>query len=54
MEHCRPKAGDVPHEGLLKVKRRGFRCLGFRCLGFRCLGFRCLGFRCLGFRCLGV
>ena len=25
MEHRRPKAGDAPHEGLLKVERRGFR-----------------------------
>ena len=30
-EHRRPKAGDVPHEALLKVKRRGFRCL--ECFG---------------------
>ena len=29
MEHRRPKAGDAPHEGLLKVERREFRCLGF-------------------------
>ena len=36
MEHRWPKAGDAPHEGLLKVERREFRCLGFRCLG--CLG----------------
>ena len=33
VEHRRPKAGDAPHEGLLKVERREFRCLGFRCLG---------------------
>ena len=26
------EAGDAPHEGLLKVERREFRCLGFRCL----------------------
>ena len=39
VEHRRPKAGDAPHEGLLKVERREFRCLGvFRCLGFRSLG----------------
>ena len=25
VEHRRPKAGDAPHEGLLKVERRGFR-----------------------------
>ncbi len=52
MEHRRPKAGDAPHDGLLKVERREFRCFGvqvFRCSGvqvFRCLGvqvFRCLG-----------
>ena len=47
VEHRLPKAGDAPHEGLLKVERRDFRCLGFRCLGFR---FEGLGFRCLGFR----
>ena len=28
----RPKVGDAPHEGLLKVERREFR---FRCLGFK-------------------
>ena len=28
VEHRRPKAGDAPHEGLLKVERRVFRCLG--------------------------
>ena len=28
VEHRRPKAGDAPHEGLLKVERRGFRGLG--------------------------
>ena len=28
MEHRRPKAGDAPHEGLLKVERREFRCSG--------------------------
>ena len=28
VEHRRPKAGDAPHEGLLKVERRGF--WGFR------------------------
>ena len=27
MEHRRPKAGDAPHEGLLKVETREFRCL---------------------------
>ena len=55
MEHRRLKACDVPREGLLKVERRGFRCLGFRCLGFRCvwgLGFGVFGF--WGFGCLGV
>ena len=25
VEHRRPKAGDAPYEGLLKVERRGFR-----------------------------
>ena len=30
VEHRRPKAGDAPHEGLLKVERRGFRSLEFR------------------------
>ncbi len=30
MEHRWPKAGDAPHEGLLKVEKREFRCLGFR------------------------
>ena len=47
MEHHRPKACD-PHEGLLKVERREFRCLRFRfqvwVLGFV---FQVLG---LGFR----
>ena len=28
VEHRQPKAGDAPHGGLLKVDRRGFRCLG--------------------------
>ena len=28
MEHRRLKAGDAPHEGLLKVEKREFRCLG--------------------------
>ena len=28
VEHRRPKSGDAPHEGLLKVERRGFRCSG--------------------------
>ena len=28
VEHRRPMAGDAPHEGLLKVERRGFKCLG--------------------------
>ena len=56
--HRRPKAGDVPHEGLLKPKRRGFRCLGFRgsrdwgVSGFReevgVQGFGVQVFRCLG------
>ena len=41
VEHRRPKAGDAPHEGPLKVKGG---CLGFRVqvLGFR---FQGLGFR---------
>ena len=34
VEHRQPKAGDAPHEGLLKVERREFRqrvkVLGFR------------------------
>ena len=30
VEHRRPKAGDAPHEGLLKVERLGFTCSGFR------------------------
>ena len=30
VEHRRLKAGDAPHEDLLKVERREFRCLGFR------------------------
>ena len=38
MLSIRPKASDAPHEGLLKVERREFRCLGFRVLVFRCLG----------------
>ena len=38
MEHRQFSAGDSPHEGLLKVERRGFRCLGFRVQVFRCLG----------------
>ena len=29
------RLANTPHEGLLKVERREFRCLGFRCLGFR-------------------
>ena len=41
MEHRRP-SGDAPHEGLLKVKRREFRCSGV--LGFR-FGVQGLGFR---------
>ena len=54
MEHRGPKAGDVLHEGRLKVKRRGVRCLG--CSGvrvFRCSGvqvFGCSGVRVKGFR----
>ena len=44
MEHRR--SGDAPHEGLLKVERREFRCVGlFRCLGFR---FQGSGFWVLG------
>ena len=35
VEHRRPSAGDAPHEGLLKVERRGFRVQVFRSLGFR-------------------
>ena len=61
VEHRRPKAGDAPHEGLLKVERREFRCLGFRCLGFYGLRFWCSGFRVyvlgfwvFGFRSLGL
>ena len=39
-----PKAGDAPHEGLLKVERREFRCSGVWVLGsFRVLGFQGLG-----------
>ena len=45
MEHRRPKAGDAPHKGLLKVKKRGLRCLGFSVWG---LGFRVPGFRVQG------
>ena len=45
VEHCRPKAGNAPHEGLLKLKGGGFGVLGFRGLGCRSLGFRSLGFR---------
>ena len=32
-------AGDAPHERLLKVERRGFKCSGFRVLEFRVQGF---------------
>ena len=35
VEHRRPKAGNAPHEGLLKSKGGGFGVLGFRGLGFR-------------------
>ena len=45
MEHRRPKAGDAPHEGLLKSKGGGLGVLGFRVWG---LGFRSLGFRVWG------
>ena len=31
---------DAPHEGLLKIERRGFRVLGFRSLRFGSLGFQ--------------
>ena len=34
VEHRRPKAGDAPHKGLLKVERRGFG-LRFQGSGFR-------------------
>ena len=55
MVHRRPKAGDAPHEGLLKVESRGFRVLGgFRSLGLWGLGLWCLVFWCLGFWCFGV
>ena len=40
------EVGDVPHEGVLKVEKREFRCLGSRGLRFWCSGiqvFRCLG-----------
>ena len=40
MEHRQPKAGDAPHECLLKVERREFMCLRFGVWG---LGFRGLG-----------
>ena len=57
MEHRRPKAGDAPHEGLLKVERRGFRVQGsgfrFRSLGFGSLGFGSLGLGSLGLGSLG-
>ena len=36
VEHRRPKAGDAPHEGLLKVKRGNF---GVQVLGFGSLRF---------------
>ena len=48
MEHRRPKAGDAPHEGLLKSKGGGLGVLGFRGLGFRSLGFSVQVFRVLG------
>ena len=53
MEHRRPKAGDGPHEGLLKVEKREFRCLG---LGVQGLGFmgQGLGFRVQVFRVQGL
>ena len=41
MEHRRPKAGDAPHEGLLKVERRELTVFRFQVLGvwvFRCSG----------------
>ena len=28
VQHRPPKGGDAPHEGLLKVERREFRCSG--------------------------
>ena len=43
MEHRRPKAGDAPHEGLLKVERREFRCLGVQVLGLGFWEFGCFG-----------
>ena len=46
MEHRQPKAGDAPHECLLKVERRKFVCLGFRVKG---LGFGVWGLGFLGF-----
>ena len=62
VEHRRPKAGDAPHEGLLKVERREFRFKGFWVFrvqgsGFWVSGFRVQGFkgsRVQGFGCLGV
>ena len=33
VEHRRPKAGDAPHEGLLKSKGGGLGVLGFGGLG---------------------
>ena len=33
VEHRRPKAGDAPHEGLLKSKGGGLGVQGFRGLG---------------------
>ena len=40
----RPKAGDAPHEGLLKVECVGFRVQGLG-LGVQGSGFRCLRLR---------
>ena len=51
VEHRRPKAGDAPHEGLLKVERRGFwGFLGFRSFRVQGSGFRVQG---SGFRVQG-
>ena len=38
-----PKAGDTPHEGLLKVERREFSYSGLKFFGFRGWVFRVQG-----------